>query len=851
MSKSDSAQNAIAIVGMALRFPGADDTEAFWKNLRNGVESVRFFSDEVLLTAGVCETDLSNPAYIKARAVLEGFEYFDASRFGYSPQEARLIDPQQRVFLECAWEALSQVDRPDDAEIGLFAGCGANTYLLRNLLPNQASLLSVVDEFQALIANDKDYLTTRVAYKLDLKGPVHTIQTACSTSLVAVHAACLSLQNGECDMALAGGVSIRLPQVTGYFYKEGMINSRDGHCRAYDEQASGTIGGSGAGVVLLKRLADAVADGDDIVAVVRGSATNNDGSLKAGFTAPSISGQKKVILKALDRASAHPDEVSYIEGHGTATVLGDPIEVSALTEAYRMHTKRKEYCALGSVKTNIGHLDAAAGIAGLIKAALCLKAAKLVPSLHFSSPNPKMDLGESPFFVNTEYRDWTPQFGRRFAGVSSFGIGGTNAHVILEEPTSASHNVKLSSARLPVLRAADRLHRERHWIDPPHPNAAEGQGLPAAGSAREKPVRVHPSTISWHSVGEIWGKHLGIDDVKPKDDYFELGGDSLSAVQIIEDINNTYHCNLSPGVLIEIPVLKEFALHLANVKSKQQDTHSEGLVIRLKSGVAPLAPIFVVHAAGGHVYSYRHMVDHMLNDRPVIGLQSPFIIMSLEDLPDMAALAEYLLKHIKEIQPSGPYHLLGSSFGGALSFAIAEKLLDQGDEIAFLGMIDTPGDAAVPQTTFTNDQFLAYHLSMNVGGERLVYQNELARLSPVEQITRWKAYLKKSGRHMPEIEDGKHLKILDIFRSNMFVLQNYKPPELDLLVHFFEANERDDLNVKQPHLFWHTKVGSMDITDVTGNHITMNEPPNVQLIAEVLDRVLGNVPDEDFVEIEL
>ncbi|HWN41216.1 MAG TPA: SDR family oxidoreductase [Thermoanaerobaculia bacterium] len=404
----------IAIIGMSGRFPGAENVDAYWRSLREGVESISTFPDED-----------KRPGYVPRAGALDDIERFDARFFGYSPREAELMDPQQRLFLEESWKALEDAGidpaRPP-GRIGVFAGTGMSSYLLDHVYPNRERL----DAYQAGVANDKDFLATRVAYKLDLRGPGLTVQTACSTSLVAVCVACQSLMNGDCDAALAGGVTLRLPQRSGYVHVEEGILSPDGHCRAFDAEARGTVPGSGVGVVVLKRLSDAVRDGDEIRAVIRGWALNNDGGGKAGYTAPLTEGQAGVIQEALALAEVDPATVSYVEAHGTGTRLGDPIEVAALRRAF----EGAEACLLGSVKTNIGHLDCAAGVAGLIKTVLALEHREIPPTLHFKQPSPEIDFG--PFRVVDRLTEWRSE-GPRRAGVSSFGIGGTNAHVVLEE----------------------------------------------------------------------------------------------------------------------------------------------------------------------------------------------------------------------------------------------------------------------------------------------------------------------------------------------------------------------------------------------------------------------------------
>ena len=437
----------VAVIGMACRFPGAATPDEFWRNLVEGRESIARFSDEALIAAGESPARVRDPRFVKAYGALADADRFDAPFFDIHPREAEILDPQQRIFLECAWEAferagydVSRIESP----VGVFAGVGMNTYAFRNL-QSRPDVLAERGTFPVLIASDKDYLPTRVSYKLNLKGPSVNVQTACSTSLVAIVMACESLLRGDCDMALAGGATVRFPQIAGQMWEEGMIFSRDGHTRAFDAQADGIVAGSGAGIVILKRLADALADGDRIHAVIKGAALNNDGSAKVGYTAPSLEGQSRVIAQALDRAGVDPATIGYVEAHGTATPLGDPIEIAALTRAWRAHTEAAGFCAIGSVKTNVGHLDAAAGVAGFMKGALAVEHGRIPPSLHFERANPRLAIETSPFFVSREASAWPGESVPRRAAVSSFGIGGTNAHVILEAaPASAT---PLSSAR--------------------------------------------------------------------------------------------------------------------------------------------------------------------------------------------------------------------------------------------------------------------------------------------------------------------------------------------------------------------------------------------------------------------
>jgi acyl transferase domain-containing protein len=476
MNESNEPRDQVAIVGMALRVPKADSAEALWALLREGREGLTRFEREELLAAGVPENLTDNPSYVPVNGTLADIDLFDADFFSMSPREARITDPQHRVLLELAWQALEDAGYEParfDGSIGVYTGCGPSSYLLHNLWPNRARLAQV-GELPLQIGNNKDYVATRISYKLNLTGPSVCVTTACSTSLVAVHLAVQSLLEYQCDMALAGGAGIQVPQDNGYLHQEGGILSPDGHCRAFDARASGTVNGNGAGLVVLRRLEEALADGDRVLAVIRGSAINNDGADKAGFTAPSAAGQAKVIREAHAHADVDPETIGYVETHGTGTPLGDPIEVAALNQAFRGTSGE---CFIGSVKTNLGHLDEAAGIVGLIKTALCLEHQAIPASLHFETPNPEIDFAGGPFTVNAALHAWAaPKNGTpRRAGVSSFGIGGSNAHVVLEEApprtapesTRPAHLLPLSAPTAGAL--ADRATLMADWFNT-HPD---------------------------------------------------------------------------------------------------------------------------------------------------------------------------------------------------------------------------------------------------------------------------------------------------------------------------------------------------------------------------------------------
>jgi len=447
----------VAIVGMSGRFPGARDPDELWRNLRDGVESIRPLSDAELRAAGVDEEWLRDPNYVKAAGTIDGIDLFDAGFFGLSPKDAAIMDPQHRIFLECAVEALDHAGiapKRFAGQIGVFAGCGMNAYFMHNVLPNPGLLRSVGLFLLRHTGNDRDFLPSFVSYKLDLRGPSVAVQTACSTSLVAVHLACQSLLAGECDLALAGGVTLQVPHGQGYLYRENEPQSPDGHCRAFDRHSAGTVVTGGAGIVVLRRLADALADGDPVLAVIVGSAINNDGSTKVSYLAPSVDGHSRVVVEALGVAGLVASDISYLEAHGTGTAVGDPIEIAALTQAYRETSDEVGFCRIGSLKTNIGHLDTAAGVASLIKVVQSLRHRELPPSLHFTAPNPAIDFESSPFRVVAERTRWEPARGPRRAGISSLGVGGTNAHVVVEEaPAQEPGSAPSRACELLVLSA--------------------------------------------------------------------------------------------------------------------------------------------------------------------------------------------------------------------------------------------------------------------------------------------------------------------------------------------------------------------------------------------------------------
>ena len=440
-SRDELPPNAIAVIGMAGRFPGADSLTEFWANLRAGEESIVTLSEETLRAAGVSTRTLEDPAYVRRAALLHGIDEFDADYFGMTPFTARMMDPQQRLFLQTAWHALEDSGYDPatfDGAIGVFASSTASGYLMDNLMSHRDTHTMVgegitVEMFNLVLLNDKDHLATRVSHELNLRGPSLSVQTACSSSLVAVHLACQSLLAGECDVALTGASAIRVPHQVGYTYEPGAMVSPSGHCRPFDATSDGTLFGSGVAALILKPLQAALDDGDRIHAVIRGSAINNDGALKITYAAPAVAGQAEVVAEAHAVADVDASTIGFVETHGTGTPLGDPIEIEALRQAFELAEQdRPGPCLLGSVKSNIGHLDAASGVAGLVKTILCLKNKAIPPTVHYTAPNPELHLENTPFVVADTYTPWESD-GPRRAGVSSFGVGGTNAHVVVEE----------------------------------------------------------------------------------------------------------------------------------------------------------------------------------------------------------------------------------------------------------------------------------------------------------------------------------------------------------------------------------------------------------------------------------
>jgi len=541
----------IAIIGLAGRFPGASTIEQFWENICEGKESITHFSAEEINEVAVGSL-LHHPDYVRAKGIVDNVDLFDADFFGLSELDAKLLDPQQRLFLLCACEALEDAGypakNPTDDRVGVFASSAMSLYLLHNILKNP-EIINTVDESLILLGNDKDFLATRVSYLLNLKGPSINIQTGCSSSLVCIHYAVQSLLNGECDMALAGGVSIILPQEQGYLYRKNMMGSADGRCYPFDKQAQGSVKSNGVGVVALKLLQDAIEDNDPVYAVIRGSAVNNDGSQKAAFTASNALQQTDVIKQALRVAEVESRSIAFIETHGTGASVGDSIEIAGLKRAIK---GKEKHCALASLKGNIGHLGVAAGVAGFIKTCLSLYHGKIPPSIHFSELNSEISLDKTPFYINTILQDWPDTLYPKRAGVSVFGVGGTNAHIILQEHCPSLRKVRPDSD-------AQQWDLKRYWID-----AIQSSPTLSFTSIGTSPYDVLEClTNAWKGV-------LGKEPLTEEAHFFNEGGHSVSAAQFIEQLPTSLRQQVKVAHLYQFPVFKYLVQHVLSL-------HTEGV----------------------------------------------------------------------------------------------------------------------------------------------------------------------------------------------------------------------------------------------------------------------------------
>jgi amino acid adenylation domain-containing protein/FkbH-like protein/FkbM family methyltransferase len=640
----------IAIIGMAGCFPGANDLDRYWHNLENGLDTIYRFPIP----------SAAKKNFVPASGLIDDIDLFDAEFFTISPKEAAMMDPQHRVFLMLCYQALQASGYTTDkftGRVGIYAGMGNSHYL--DYLNSHHPHLAEDNHIQLEICNEKDYLATRVANKLGLTGSVLNINTACSTSLVSIVKACQSLASGENDIMLAGGISLLLPERAGYTHKSENILSSDGFCRPFSANSNGTVLSSGAGVVVLKRLSDALRDNDEIHAVIKGYATNNDGSKKVGFAAPSAVGQTECIQQALKVANVSPRNISYVEAHGTGTRLGDPIEIEALTEVYHQHSNHAGYCAIGSVKGNIGHADAAAGIAGLLKIMLMLQNNKIPPSLHFQNANPHIHFENSPFYVNTHLKDWkTNANGKHLAAVSSFGIGGSNAHIIIESSPVRPKNVK----------PLHRFKMKRYWYDSPY-----------LSDGNKNNILLGKKSIN--EIANIVENCLGVSSINFDVNFHDLGGTSMQFLELVDTIEKHYQFNITLDMLANNATVNK----LYQLVNKTPNEAIKAELVLLKSGT--LGPIILLHPTNGALFQYQHLLAKLAPEYAIYGIKNEVHLMKLESVLSIKELATHYCHLIKNL--TGSPILLGWSYGGALAFEMAHQLEQQGLGVKAVVMIDS------------------------------------------------------------------------------------------------------------------------------------------------------------------
>jgi len=801
----------IAIVGIELRVPGAENADIFWHNISNGIESISRLDDETLIK-NVPSAELNNPNYVNAKGLLKDSDLFAADFFDYTPKEAMLMDPQQRVLLEMAYKALEEShcsSKHYQGEVGTFVSAGFNTYLLTCIMEHPEFKESK-NYYSLAIGNGNDFLATRIAYKLNLTGPAQAIQTACSSSLTAVHQACQSLWNYECDAAIAGGVSITTPLDAGYLYKQGGIGSPDGHCRPFDTNAKGTVPGNGAGIVILKRLEDAVTDGNHIYATVKSSAINNDGNNKVSYTAPSANGQANAIELAQGLADITPESISYIEAHGTGTSLGDPIEFEGLKQAFGNTTPSHPHCAVGSVKANIGHLDSAAGIIGFIKTALMLHHQKLPPQINYDAPNPRLGLEHSNFYINQVLKAWPTLAYPRRAGVSSFGIGGTNAHVILEECPEPYRNI----AREPAAESP-LLKRERYWID---------------AATKHTPIIVPPALqqqSQMEMIEEILCDMLGVTSIDSNKTLENLGMDSMLIIDFIIELETHFQCSIATGICQSSSTVSELSADLSELISTyktepKQNARLPSLAVEIKgSHSLNYKTLWCIHPAGGLTSVFQELANQLSTDVRVIGIRGNGWDGKSPADTDITRMAQRYIDILKEVQERGPYYLCGSSLGGTIAYEIAQQLSQQGEDIQLLAMIDSP---------YPNIQFDTYS-APETNAEIIKYIDTLCS-NTANEFRKIKAANKFQADNFINVWKT-HSKLASQYTSTSYVGN----------VVYFQASQETNYLPKGMAIGWLSYIeAGIEIHETPGNHISMHHGKGAQKIAAILNNKLKTTP---------
>ena len=874
---------------MSGKFPGADNIQAFWENLCAGKDTISSFSDDELITAGISKSQVKSPGYVKSRGILHGIELFDANFFGFNAKEAQITDPQHRLFLECAWEALESAGYcPDNypGTIGVYGGTGISSYYLNNIHPNR-ELREALGDFLLRIGNDKDFLTTRVSYKLNLKGPSIAIQTACSTSLVALCIACNHLLSYQCDMALAGGVSISVPQTNGYVYQEGMILSKDGQCRPFDAEAKGTVMSNGVGIVVLKRLQDATADKDHIFAVIRGYGINNDGSGKVGYSAPSVDGQAEAIASAIAMSDIDPETITYAEAHGTGTILGDPIEIQGLANAF--HTTKKQYCAIGSVKSNIGHTVEAGGVISLIKVILALYHRKIPPSLHFNKPNPHIDFAETPFYVNTTLKEWEALEDPRRACISSFGIGGTNAHAILEEWPQRIP-IESSQDSYPLILSAKTL------------SALKIMAHNLGRYLQEHPELLLADVAYTLQIGRKLFEHKRLLVCRDREEAislllnFDPANYSATTDLLAKNVfKNEQRCRIplppypfekkrywiDPPNIVEMPahtnsqfysieaeltnIFKEFlgtesisiddnffelggdsilAIQVADRLSKQFNIR---LGMHALLGHATIAKLTKLISAQKSTVSSLIKLKSGSTDNPLFLIppiegnlfsykslinelkcqKSMYGIESVDtEMRNIEEIASSYLEEIRKVQPNGPYNLLGMSFGGVIAYEMARQLETNGSSVSLLCMIDIQKPDFIDSTCSNEKELLIHLIELLVG--KPILDKELTTENVIQSL----------GLGM--VSQREKELIFNRVKTHLLALTHYKPKPYGGKILFFQASQRF-FRLKDVSLgsSWKELVGEkIEIHEIPGNHGNILMQPQIGLLVNILDTYL-------------
>ncbi|MFI8828973.1 beta-ketoacyl synthase N-terminal-like domain-containing protein [Streptomyces sp. NPDC053431] len=927
------SRDAVAIVGMAGRFPGAQDVDSLWTMLLEGTEAVRQFTPAELRSAGVPAHHVSDPRYRPFAAELTGIENFDAAFFGITPAEARVMDPQHRIFLECVWTALEDAGTAPascQGRIGVYGSSSLSSYLVHHVLASEEYRGNAFS-YPVLLGNDKDFLATRVSYRLGLNGPSMTVQSGCSSSLVAVDIAKNAVLSGQCDVAVAGGVSICTPQTAGYLHQQGGTFSADGHCRPFDASATGMVRGSGCGVIVLKRLEQALAERDHIYAVIAATAVNNDGALKAGYTAPGMAGQTRVIETALAASGLPASAISYIETHGTGTFLGDPIEVAALTEAYTTGSDPLRQCALGSVKANIGHLDAAAGITGLIKAALVLHHQKIPPQINFTQPNPELRLQETPFTIHTQaVRPRDPIIA---AAATSLGIGGTNAHCILTTPPPADPRTRQPAAgeyllllsghddkrlaesagdladylqRHPATRLDDLAYTlvagrqplasraaitataqhdaiaalrtlaagQHHPPDDLHAHAwtsgAPAQDIAVGDISQARKIRIPATRFRalrhWidtpasppppghetsqqqtlaadllQAITDVFSTHLGIRSIEADDDYFDLGGESLGAVSLIDSLSRQLHIKLTLPQFTRLRTPQRLAQWVTTQRTPSAPRPDTAGNLELVKDGRPGREVFLVHPSGGTTLFAHTLAAHSTDPSRLYALGYP-----TDNPAPPATIPEMALRYVQAIRtvaPHGPYRIGGYSLGGTVALEMARLLTQDGEQVEKVILFDTLPPSANTRP-FSEEEFLQAFPALLATSLDLPQTPILARPSTPEEAidaVRQPSWTPATVRELRALYD---VWLISARALSAHRLQPYDGP-----VHLLAAAQpippglsglpstivTDD--AWKPFL-----TGALHLTAVPGNHFSMFHDHNLPALASAYDHALQKPP---------